>query len=65
MHNHDRPLIKYDIATHSRRLAMSQKVGMIGKLREDEVASACNPFINLLHTKSFIGQFHCFVILED
>ena len=45
---------KYDckiknIATHSMRLAMSRKVGMIGGLIEDEVESACNPFRALLH----------------
>lgn len=41
---------------------MSQKVGMIGRLREDEVESACNPVINLPYPKSFIGQFHYFFV---
>lgn len=39
-HNHDRPLIKYNIATHSKRLAMSQKVGIIRELIEGKVESA-------------------------
>ncbi len=37
---------------------MSRTVGMTGRLREDEVKSVCNPFINLFHPKSLIGQFY-------
>lgn len=42
---------------------MLRKVGMTGRLREDEVESACNPVINFQLPKSFIGQFHGLAVL--
>lgn len=42
---HRQPFDEIKHPQHSMRLAMSQKVGMIGRLTEDEVESTCNPFI--------------------
>ena len=40
---------------------MSQKVGMTGRLIEDEEESACNPVITLQLAKPLIGLFHLVV----
>ncbi len=53
MRNTDSPLMKSNIATHSRRLAMSQRVVMIGKLRENEVESVCNGYFFFIVNSTF------------
>ncbi|MDO5333726.1 MAG: hypothetical protein Q4F93_06890 [bacterium] len=55
--------MKSTIATYSKRLMMSQDVGMIGRWKEGKMVSTCNPVINLQSPKAFIGQFFIKLII--